>query len=254
MADCVPLYDEFSDSYDVMVAWEERLQREEPFFRDLFNRAAARRALDVGCATGGHVFHFAQMGLEAVGADPSGKMIRKARKSAAGRPGVRFFQAGFGDLVHGVGGGFDVVTCVGNTLPHVTTREELDRALSDRAAVLRPGGLLALQMLNYDRILAEKRRFLGTSSGIQKGIEYLFFRFYDFDGTSITFNVVTFKKEAGQWSFQVGSTHLRGIRQQELKEALEAAGFSRVEWYGSLSGDPFNPAGSGDLVAVAERR
>ncbi len=253
MEERVPLYDAFSETYDVMVSWEERLEREQPFFRDLFRRVIARRVLDVGCATGGHVMYFAQLGLEAVGADLSAEMIQHAEARAAGAPGVRFVQAGFGELFERVGGGFDVATCLGNTLPHAMTRQELDRALADMAMALRPGGLLAIQQLNYDRILAERRRFLGVSSGTREGTEYLFFRFYDFTGQQLTFNVVTFKKESGQWEFRVDSTHLRAIRQAELGEALSNAGFDQIEWYGGLSGEAFDPASSIDLVAVASR-
>jgi len=37
------------------------------------------------------------------------------------------------------------------------------------------------------------------------------------------------------------------------KDALARAGFGRVEWHGSLTEESFDPAGSGDLMAVAER-
>ncbi len=253
MPEKVPLYDDFSQSYDVMVSWEERLQREEPFFRSLFQPDGARRVLDVGCATGGHVLRFAEMGLEAVGADPSAEMIRLAEERSAGRPGVRFVQAGFGDLRDRVGDGFDVVTCLGNTLPHVLTREGLDTALRDIAAVLSPGGTLAIQQLNYDRILRERRRFLGVSSGVRGGVEHLFFRFYDFDGEQLTFNVVTFKKEGGKWGLQAGSTPLRAITRAELTEALSEAGLTGARWLGSYDGEPFDPESSGDLVVVARK-
>jgi len=251
MSDQVPLYDRFSEDYDVMVDWEGRLQREEPFFQEIFQREGVRRVLDVGCATGGHVLHFAARGLEAVGADPSGAMIRRAESSAAGKSGVRFVQAGFGELAERVGADFDVVTCLGNTLPHALTRHELDNALLDMSAVLRPGGLLVIQLLNYDRILAEQRRFLGISSGARNGVEQLFFRFYDFDGLRLTFNVAVFKKGEGGWSFNVDSTQLRAIRQEELAEALALAGFDEPQWYGGLDRSAFDPASSGDLVVVA---
>ncbi len=253
MDEGVPLYDQFSENYDVMVGWKERLEREEPFFQGLFQQTTAQRVLDVGTATGGHVIHFAEMGLEAVGVDPSAEMVRRAEARAAGRSGVRFLQAGFGQLAQRVGGTFDLVTCLGNTLPHATTRQSLEGALTDMAAVLRPGGLLVIQQLNYDRILAEQRRFLGVSSGVRDGVEYLFFRFYDFQGEQLTFNVVTMKKEAGQWSFQVGSTPLRAIRQVELAELLAEVGFDPVQWYGGFSKETFDPSSSGDLVVVATR-
>ncbi len=254
MSGQVPLYDQFSESYDVMVSWEERLRREEPFFQQLIQQIGARRVLDVGCATGGHVLRFAEWGLEAVGVDPSQEMVRIARGRAAGNPRARFLQAGFGELADKVGGSFDMVTCLGNTLPHALTRADLEGALRDMAAVLRPGGLLALQLLNYDRILAEQRRFLGASPGSRDGTEYLFFRFYDFDGVQITFNLVTFTKSDGQWSFKVDSTHLRATRWEELREALVGTGFGAIEGYGSYDREPFDLASSGDLVVVAERQ
>ncbi|HEX2988301.1 MAG TPA: methyltransferase domain-containing protein, partial [Chloroflexota bacterium] len=187
----------------------------------------------------------------AVGADPSGEMIRLAEERAAGRSGVRFVQAGFGELADRVGSDFDVLTCLGNTLPHTLTRHDLDNALADMAAVLRPGGMLVIQMLNYDLILAEQRRFLGVSSGVRGGVEYLFFRFYDFDGLRLTFNVATFKREGEGWSFNVDSTQLRAITQEELADALTQAGYQEPRWYGGLDRSEFDPASSGDLVAVA---
>lgn len=254
MVEGVPLYDRFSESYDVMVDWRERLEREGPFFQELFSRNSAHRVLDVGSATGGHVIHFAEMGLEAVGVDPSAEMVRRAKTVAAGRTGARFLRAGFGELAKKVGGSFDVVTCLGNTLPHATTRRMLERALVDMAAVLRPGGLLVIQQLNYDRILAERRRFLGVSSGVRDGVEHLFFRFYDYQGERLTFHVVTFKKEGGRWGFEVGSAPLRAIRQAELAELLGLARFDPVQWYGGFSDEAFDSESSGDLVAVATRR
>lgn len=253
MAEKVPLYDDFSQSYDVMVSWEGRLAREEPYFRSVFGSNDARSVLDVGCATGGHVLHFARMGLRAVGADPSAEMVRLARERAGDQEGVRFVRAGFDELRHRVGERFDVVTCLGNTLPHVLTLDGLERALVDIAAVLTSGGILAIQQLNYDRILAERQRFLGVSSGTRDGVEQLFFRFYDFQEESLVFNMVTLKKEEGQWGFTVGSTPLRPITQGELGDALNRAGFVEPHWFGSYSEEPFDPVSSNDLVVVARR-
>lgn len=254
MTEKVPLYDDFSESYDVMVSWQERLDREEPFFRTLFQSNHARRVLDAGCATGAHALRFADLGLEAVGADPSAEMIRLARERAAGRSGVRFVQAGFGQLKARVAETFDAVTCLGNTMPHAVAAGALDEALQDMAAVLRPGGVIAIQQLNYDKILQEKRRFLGTSSGMRDGIEYLFFRFYDFEGEQLVFNVATLKKAQGKWDFQVGSTRLRAITRDELRDALVRAGFESAQWFGSYAEEPFDPGSSGDLMVIATKR
>ncbi len=259
MADSgVPLYDAFGERYDLMVDWPGRIARESPFFEALFREVGARRVLDAGCGTGWHAARFARLGLEVVGADPSGEMIRLAQAQHAGLPNLRFAQAGLGGLHAAAGDGYDVVTCLGNTLPHLQDEAALAAGLVDARAVLRPGGALAIQQLNYDRILAERRRFLGVNGRTSGAGEHLFFRFYDFPppgappANPLTFNVVTFERPAGgEWSFRADATSLQPIAADQLAHALGAVGFGSVRLLGDYQGSPFDPARSGDLVVVA---
>ena len=55
------------------------------------------------------------------------------------------------------------------------------------------------------------------------------------------------------WEQGVESTELRPIFRDEFAVALDASGFDRVRFYGSYDGSPFDPAQSGDLIAVARR-
>lgn len=251
--DRVPLYDQLSAEYDVMVAWSERLRAESPFLADVVRRAQATRLLDVGCGTGWHAIHFARLGLQSVGADPSGEMVRRARENARGTVGVRFVQAGLGQLQATTEGKFDVVTCLGNTLPHLLDEDALRQGLADVAAVLRAGGYLVVQQLNYDRLLASRQRFLGVSAGQHEGQEMLFFRFYDYEGALLTFNVVTLRKEAGRWGFQVRATRLQPIQSSQLVRLLAEAGFGRPELYGSFDRTAYQPQEANDLIVVATR-
>ena len=256
----VPLYDAFGERYDLMVDWPARIARESPFFEAIFRQVDARRALDAGCGTGWHAAHFARLGLEVVGADPSAEMIRLARAHGAGQSNPRFLQAGLGELRAAVEGQFDVLTCLGNTLPHLPDEAALAAALADAQDVLRPGGALVIQQLNYDRILAQRQRFLGVNSRTEGGAEHLFFRFYDFPvggepGGRLTFNLATFTKpaEGGVWSFRVDSTSLQLITADQLRRALADAGFAEVRMLGDYQGSDFDPAASSDLVVVARK-
>lgn len=256
----IPLYDAFGERYDVMVDWKERLAREAPFLEQVARATDARRALDVGCGTGWHAAHFARHGLAAVGVDPSAEMVRLAREQHSGTPNLSFVQAGLGGLRRSLEGRFDLAVCLGNTLPHVADSAALAAALVDLREVLTPSGTLVVQQLNYDRILAEGRRFLGTTSRTMGETEYLFFRFYDFHSSHLTFNLITFSRRAGprelgadDWSFSADSTRLLPIRSGELRAALDAAGFASVRLLGGYDGSQFDPAASGDLIVVAER-
>jgi glycine/sarcosine N-methyltransferase len=254
MPEQVPLYDSFSAEYDVMVSWPERLARETPFLRTHLAEAGAQSVLDLGCGTGRHAIHLATLGYDVVGVDPSSEMIRRAEANASGRTGVRFRQAGFGELAGRLGGPFDAVVCLGNTLPHALGQEGLASALADIAVVLRPDGVLIVQQLNYDRILACGQRFMGLSQGQADGAEYLFYRFYDYAPGVLTFNVVIMRQDAqGGWQHRVESTQLQPVLSSQLLATLDGAGFTTPRLCGSYAAEPYRPLESNDLIVVARR-
>jgi SAM-dependent methyltransferase len=250
----VPLYDSFSDEYDVMVNWQERLARETPFLLERLRANGARRVLDVGSATGHHAAHLAALGFKVAGVDPSGAMVERARALATGSQGLEFVQAGFGGLRTALSGEFDAVLCLGNTLPHVGSQDGLLRALEDIVAVLRPGGQLVVQQLNYDRILARRQRFLGQTAGATAEREFLFFRFYDYGDDGLTFNMLIQQRpKGGAWEWRLESTRLYPVLSSHLAEALARSGFGEVGYWGNYAAERFDPLESNDLIVVARK-
>ncbi len=250
------MYDQFSTDYDRFVNWPSRLAAELPFIEQVLQRVEARSVLDAACGTGKHAIALAKRGYEAVGTDLSAGMIDHARANAAAEgEDVRFEVAGFGELRSRVGNGFDALLCLGNSLPHALTPAELSAALDDFRACLRPGGLLLIQNRNFDAVLARRERWMGPQAHRQGNEERLFLRYYDYetDGT-LTFNLVTLRRQgAGEWSQHVASTRLWPLRQDELTAAVATAGFSTITCYGGLSGAPFEPDRSPNLVVTARR-
>ena len=253
------MYDAFSADYDRFVNWEGRLRFELPWIESQLQAVggAGSRLLDAACGTGWHAITLAQRGYLSAGADLSAAMIERARGNAAKEGAtVNFEAAGFGALAWRFGaGGFDAVLCLGNSLPHVLSAAELEHALSDFAACLRPGGLLLLQNRNFDALALSRARWMEPQSYRQGEAEWLFLRFYDYDPDGlITFNILTLQREGdGAWQQQVSSTRLRPLPQAELLEALERAGFETPACYGSLGGELFEAGKSGNLVVVARR-
>lgn len=250
------MYEVFSADYDRFVNWEGRLALELPFLEEALRSVGARRVLDAACGTGRHAVALAQRGFEVVGADLSPEMVARAHAHAevTGAP-VRFAVAGFGTLAEAVGTGFDALLCLGNSLPHLLTEEALRAALADFAACLRPGGLLCLQNLNYDRILARREAWLVPQAHREGEGEWLFLRHYEFEPDGLlTFQVITLRRHAGgEWDQQVLATRLRPWRERELSRALEGAGFHRLQFWGDMQGAPFDPEESGNLVITALR-
>jgi glycine/sarcosine N-methyltransferase len=252
----VPLYDDFAD-YDQFVSWERRLAYELPFVERQLALASARCVLDVACGTAKHAVALAQCGYKVTGADLSAGMVARAKENAAeAGVDVQFAVAGFGDLEAHVGGGFDALLCLGNSLPHVLSAEGLASTLADFGRVLRPGGMLFLQIRNYDRVLARRERWMAPQSRREGEREWLFLRLYDYlaDG-SLDFSVVTLTRTGEEaWRQRTASTRLWPWRAQELAQPLDEAGFVDVCLYGDMAGAPYDPAGSPNLVVVAIRK
>ena len=251
----VPLYDEFSEDYDRFVDWPARLSFEMPFLKRVFEEEGVHRILDVACGTGQHASAFANVGYDVAAADLSEAMVDRARANAA-EAGVDLAveRLGFGELHSSLSGSFDAITCLGNSLPHLVTEDALIGALQDMAALLRPGGVLIAQNRNFDKVLAGEERFMSPEEQRADDGEWIFFRFYDFDGPHLRFNVVRlYCPDGGQWQARLGHTRLRAWRRSEMEAHLATAGFGITEAYGSYRGEPFDPRESSDLLVVARR-
>lgn len=261
------MYDSFSTDYDRFVNWQGRLAFEMPFIETLLQSLAGEtgarplRVLDAAAGTGMHAIELARRGYDAVGADLSGGMIERARANAAAA-GVQagFETAGFGLLRDTFFKNpdtplFDAVLCLGNSLPHLLSPLELQKTLADFAACMRPGGLVLIQNRNFDAVAARSERWMEPQSYREGDAEWLFLRFYDFlPNGLINFNVVTLQRAgADAWQQKVSSAGLYPLRQQELADLLETAGFKDTTYYGSMTGEAFNAQQSGNLIAAARR-
>ncbi len=253
------MYQSLAKNYDRFNNWEARLAFEMPFIisqlQNLFRDPdQSISILDAACGTGMHAIHLAKAGFEVAGADLFDEMITKAKANAhqAGLS-VDFRSAGFSTLATEFAGQrFDALLCLGNSLPHVLTADAVMQTLQEFKGCLKPGGLLLLQNRNFDSVMQMKNRWLDPQAYQDESGEWVFQRFYDFEPDGlIRFTIITLQRQPGQaWQATATDTMLRPQISQELVSQLDNAGFQSIQTYGDLSGNPFEPGQSPNLVII----
>ncbi len=243
-------YDRLSDDYDLMTNFAKRFVHEKPFFNMLVQRHGVKTALDAGSGTGFHSILMGQLGVRVTAVDLSKRMLERARVHARdGGQDIETIQSSFLDLPDRTNKKYDAVLCLGNSLPHLLTSKDLEKSIKNFAALLNPGGILLLQLLNYDRILANRERVQSVKE--QDGVTFV--RFYEFHKDHVVFNILKLKKENGRIEQEIESIKLRPIVKKELVHTVEAAGLSHIRVHGSIAMDDFQIGSSKDLVVFAQK-
>ena len=118
------------------------------------------RVLDCACGTGTLAVGLALRGCDVVATDASAAMAqRTARLGRAHGVEVGAAVCRWEELPgRGWDETFDVVLCVGNSLPHAVGRDGRRTALRAMAGALRPGGLLVVTSRTWERVRAAGSR------------------------------------------------------------------------------------------------
>lgn len=194
-----------------------------------------QQILDIGCATGELAFELAKAGAEVIGIDLNEDLLQQA-KARKVHTKLTFQKGNMLELQNDFQAeNFDLVLCFGNTLVHLSTPEQILEMLIGVNAVLKPGGIFLLQILNYDYILSEPV----TELPLIETENIRFVRHYSFYESSpvIAFQTELHLKKEGEVIFN--ETPLLALKSHALKELLDNAGFSKVELFSNFNEDSY---------------
>ena len=260
--------------YRKVIAWPDRIRREAPFLESVFGGAAARglprSILDVGCGSGEHARHFAELGWTAVGVDTSEAMIESAREiaGATATGGSARYEQRDGAAVAGLEEcPFGGALFLGNGAAFLPDHAALDGMFAGIAAALAPGAALLLQTLNYERIQRATVRALPVNvrplPEEDGGGDVVLIRVLDPRGSDefvkffpISLHLVPNENPDGEPTVTVRNVKQlrhRAWKRADFEKSLGAAGFGDFEWFGGMRREPFVPETSHDLVFRATR-
>ena len=144
---------------------------------------------------------------------------------------------------------FDAVFCLGNSLPHLLTPNDLKNSLDGFYSVLNPGGVLIIQVLNYVKILEEKSRIIN----ITKNNDTEYIRFYDFTDNLLSFNLLKIQWHNNKAVHKLTSTELFPYESKQLQTVLGESGFSAIEFFGNMNFEEFKVNQSTDLILICKK-
>lgn len=195
-----------------------------------------KKILDIGCSTGQLAKKLAGLGSQVTGLDLNEKMIALAQKENH-FPDLQFIA---GNMLEADSycdeSSLDAVLCFGNTLVHLDSIDEIGRFFKVVAKVLKPGGKLLVQILNYDHILDQEIDELPLIDGPKIS----FIRKYDLpesEGEKIIFNTELVIKSTRESLFH--ASRLLPLRKNDLHTLLQHFGFERIKYYANFDKKPF---------------
>lgn len=213
--------------------------RQRGFFEHLVQSGPVRTVLDVGCGTGEHLAWFSARGLRTCGLEPDESMFRELAGRSWPGPAPRLVHGGVEALPGAILESADLVLCLGNTLPHLPDRPAARRAVRAMAAALAARGRLAIQTVNYDRVLEEGRSaFPVIERTLPDGGRVAFYREYDLDG--LPERVLNKTRLATPGGESRAAWPLVPLRRDEVVGFLREAGLADIREFGDYDRSPFS--------------
>ena len=129
------------------------------------------RVLDCACGTGTLAVGLALRGHDVAATDASAAMVARTRRLAAANGAALDVSVCPWDELPGCGWqeAFDVVLCVGNSLPHAVGRAGRRAALHAMAGCLRPGGRLVVTSRAWEQVRAAGSRLQVAERLVERG-------------------------------------------------------------------------------------
>ncbi len=246
---------EFSpDLYDLQVNWTERLKKEKDFFLRIFKDNRIKSVLDIGCSTGHHAEFFSGYAKKVIAIDPSGETIDYARENIIKSPNVTLLKEGFEGLEKIPYDRFDLITCLGNTLPILKNRRNVKQAIKKIRNKLSPHGVAIIQFLNFNSDIMEKNRFYSPKVFEKDGKTYIVIKHFEYGKikTRVDFIITVLSKSKSE-DFFINSSNLCTLKINLFLKMARNSGFKKIELLGPGGKEAFDSRKDISILALLYR-
>lgn len=181
----------------------------------------AGKALDLGCGSGFQSLALAELGFKVLAVDTSAELLAELQSRAAGRP----ITTVLGDMVdaslYAAQGPFELAVCMGDSLVHLASFDEVSRCLAGVRQQMEPGGTLVLTFRDLTRELTGIDRALP----VRLDAERLMATFLEYQPEHVVVNDMVFQQASGQWELKKSAYRKLRVDPQRLTSRLGELGY-----------------------------
>lgn len=201
--------------------------------------------LDIACGSGQYALALAQAGHVVTAIDLDDEMIHQLQRKPCN------IDARVLDMrsITALKKQFDLLFCIGNSLVHLDSEEDISAFLNACYAVLKPGGKLVLQIINYDRILDQQIDHLPTIHN--QAVPLSFERNYNYQKELHKVEFHT-RLHVNQQTYE-NRVLLYPLRSNELMRLIQKAGFQSWSFFGNFQRAAFDAQSSVPLVVTIQK-
>ncbi|ADH99543.1 class I SAM-dependent methyltransferase [Salisediminibacterium selenitireducens] len=192
--------------------------------------------IDVACGTGNEAIELARSGICTIGIDLNESLIGSAKEKSSKLQGKsKFYSMNMLNLKDLHVSNASVIYCIGNSIVHMSSLNEIRIFLDQAWNALDDGGTLIIQTVNFDHMLGEKKTSLGDIKRTDPKLT--FERYYTYKDERVEFTGVLHTDRGTSES----STLLLPLTAKEWTALVNQSKFSSIDMFGDFDLHPYAP-------------
>lgn len=209
-------------SWMVGTAFDAKVAEQQALLEELGAKGRGGLAIDLGCGPGYQSIALARLGLSPVLAVDGSKVLLRELAGHAKGLAVEPVCADIRDLKEFSKPGFaSVIACMGDTLTHLQSLDDVSQLLADTHQTLMPGGLLVLTF----RDLSVGREGLERFLPIRADADRIMTCVLEFETDHVVINDLIYEREGESWSLHKSSFRKVRLGVEDVLTDLRLLGF-----------------------------